>query len=801
MTALEAQERSWSPASEVESPFAAGFAPNSNGHAAAIGFAPWSENIAPFETPESEHFGESDRETLIAEALSELRDESFNEALAYLVEETEHAVAERFTDESASTASERERFGEMYLSEVRYESHRYLDALAAEFESGSLDTLTPEQLVEALNRFDPETGTLTPASEEFVKAIIRKAKGAVKFATKAVKAVGKTVGKVASAVVGPVLKKLKALINPILRRVLAFAVNRLPVPLQGPARKLASRIQLEAEALSEDEAELAMSPANLVDPEALAESFDEALAEALVAGPATNFEHERSEEYEEPEAVATRQLEALAEARSILLDRVRSASDEEDLAPAIEQFVPALIGALRLGIKLIGRPKVVGFLAKYLAKLIQRWVGPKLSQPLSNAIVDTGLRLISLESPDALGELDEAGAAQTALVGVIEDTVRRLAEAESFVLEDEALMELATSEAFAAAVATHFPPRFVKPALQQAPTLGGTFVVRRARSPRPFSKYSRTPEVEITEQIADALPAFGGATLGSVLRAAGVRFPCRARMHIYQAAVGTTVPRTVRIDRPGAGPAQTVLVLPLTRAAAGLLLREPGLGVDVPAPYMRSPQTIAAGQRFYLLEPIGSSGVALPLQSLGRAQIRRLAPSRMWTRIDRSRRQMVVGFFLAEAEAQKVAEAVRAGHGAPPLLQVLQRLINAARPGSHPRSPMRLSFEDSEESEDFEELAGVGSSLGGLRRRASARLRRWLLPNLAAWLRENIEAFSRAVADPAPGVTIEARLAFAPGFGVAPGSQAASRARGAPRRMADARPTITFAIVPGQRQS
>ena len=107
--------------------------------------------------------------------------------------------------------------------------------------------------------------------------------------------------------------------------------------------------------------------------------------------------------------------------------------------------MPALIGALRLGIKLIGRPKIVGFLAKYLAKLIQRWVGPKLSQPLSNAIVDTGLRLISLESPDILGELDEAGAAQTALVGVIEDTVRRLAEAESFVLEDEALMELATS--------------------------------------------------------------------------------------------------------------------------------------------------------------------------------------------------------------------------------------------------------------------------------------------------------------------------------------------------------------------
>ena len=67
-------------------------------------------------------------------------------------------------------------------------------------------------------------------------------------------------------------------------------------------------------------------------------------------------------------------------------------------APAIEQFVPALLGALRLGINLVGRPKVVGFLAKYLAQLISRWVGPQLSGPLSNAIVDTGLRLVTLES-------------------------------------------------------------------------------------------------------------------------------------------------------------------------------------------------------------------------------------------------------------------------------------------------------------------------------------------------------------------------------------------------------------------
>ena len=177
-------------------------------------------------------------------------------------------------------------------------------------------------------------------------------------------------------------------------------------------------------------------------------------------------------------------------------------------------------------------------------------------------------------------------------------------------------MQLATAEAFSEAVATHFPPQFVRPGLQQAPSLGGTFVARRPRSVRTYRKYSRTPEVEVTAQIADAMPTFGGATLGAVLRAAGATFPVRARLHIYQAAAGTTVPRMMRVDRAnggGRGRSARRSVHPLTPAAAGMLLREPGLGVAVPAGFLRSRHRIAAGQRFYLLEPIGAAGtLALP---------------------------------------------------------------------------------------------------------------------------------------------------------------------------------------------
>ena len=124
--------------------------------------------------------------------------------------------------------------------------------------------------------------------------------------------------------------------------------------------------------------------------------------------------------------------------------------------------------------------------------------------------------------------------------------MRRLAENEDYVFEDEDLMQLATAEAFSQAVATHFPAPLRRPALQQAPSLGGTFVRRRPRSIRTYRKYSRTPEVEVTVadrgRVADVRRIDGrrGAARG------GATFPIRARMHIYQSAAGTTLPRMVR---------------------------------------------------------------------------------------------------------------------------------------------------------------------------------------------------------------------------------------------------------------
>jgi hypothetical protein len=748
---MDAQSLTWDARTELFDPFAgASPAREANG---AVGFAPWRDNLSPF--TEGEQASETDSERLFAEAFSELRDEGFDEALAFLAEETEQAIADRFTSESAASAVERERFGEAYLSNVRYEAEQYLDSLQAGLNGKDLESFNADQLDELLDQFDPQIGELTPAGEEFIGSLISKAKKAVKGVVSKVTSVA---GSVAGTLLGPVLNRLRALVSPLLKRVLSFAVGRLPKALQPAARIVASHITSEAE----DES-IYMSPAMLTDVEYLAESFDAAMAEAISSGVTGDFEGEEFLSGDSGETVEGRELETLAGARGALIDRIKTADDSEDLAPAVEQFVPALLGALRLGVKLVGRPKVVSFLAKYVGELIKKWVQPSVSGSLSKAIVDTGLRMVSLES-----ETGAAEAAPVALASVVEDTVRRLAENEDYIFEDETLMQLAAADAFGEAVATHFPARFVRSDLQHAPSLGGTFVTRRARGLRPYHKYSRTPEIEITSQIADTLPTFGGASLGATLRAAGASFPFRARAHIYQAAPGTTLPRMLKADRSqpgGRGYFSTANVHPLTPQAAGVLLREPKLGVSVPPEFLRSRNRIAVGQRFFALEPVGVTGaLALPAEAVARSVAPRLAPSRAWMRTNLRAGRITIGIFLSETESQSVVAALRQGKGGAALLQALvntYRMMDQSSPQSRESAGVQK-----EDSEDFEELAfprrnpapkGIGTAL-------RARVRAWVLPALAEWVRTNAEAFARAAARPDSGVTVLIRLTALPGL-------------------------------------
>lgn len=779
-------EAGWKPSATLESPFAEALLETEPGRAVR-GFETWQASLTPFADGEDERFVDETDEHF-DEALADIRDEEFHEAVASLAEEIEAAIGERFANETSLNVFERERFGETYLSSVQFESEQYLSQLEAGIGNLDVGSLSESQLDEVLNRFDPQSGELTPAGEEFIGKLVKKAKKAVKFVAKT----AKQAGKLAAPLLGPVLKRLRKLVSPLLKRVLSLAIGRLPAPLQPAARTLADRLVAKTSGVQPAPgtaptpiAAPTAAPAVAVDSEALADSFDFMLGEAMTTDEAVLSESETLETGESEAVEEDRDLEALAEARGALIDRLVQADQRADLAPAIEQFAPVVLTALRAGIGLVGRPKVVGFLAKYLAQMIGKWVEPAQAKLLANAIVDTGLKMVTLEA-EQNEAWNESEVVPAALASIVEDTVRRFAENEEYVFEDEDLAQIALADSFGEAVATHFPQDTVRSELQLAPSLGGTFVTRRARALRSYSKYNRTPEIEVSAKMADRLPAFGGTSLGAAMRAAGGQFPLRARMHVYQAKAGSTVPAMLRHDRR-----RGAVAYPLTPGAAGLLLREPGLGGKVPARYLKTPRRIAVGQRVYVLEPVRTGG-------LGRDQSPRAAPSRSWVSISRGGAQVAAGVYLSEAEAQAIAEAMRQGRGHGILLKALTDLFRQSSRSQGESGDLHEAV--GEDSEEFDQLSPQAAARlpAGFKQMLRRRLAAWVLPALAGWVRNNGEAFLRSAAHPDSGVTIRVQLSGIPGLVQATAGKAPSLTSLA--RAMRGTPAMTISAVPGRTQ-
>ena len=213
---------------------------------------------------------------------------------------------------------------------------------------------------------------------------------------------------------------------------------------------------------------------------------------------------------------------------------------------------------------------------------------------------------------------------------------------------------------------------------------------------------------------------------------------------------------------------------------------------------MRSRHRIAAGQRFFHLEPTGPASM-LALQEA--AAPKPAAPTRAWTVINLRKARITVGFYLSETESQTVVTAIRAGRGGPALLQALMaayKMMDAA--GKRDRGRLRILRE---EGEDFEEFAAkIGRLASGLTGSLRKRLRAWVLPALAAWVRANAEAFARAAAAPEDGVTIRVRLTGVPGLDLLGRLPGLPGVPGLPKlavpKIPRGTPSINITVTPGR---
>jgi hypothetical protein len=528
----------------------------------------YSPFLGAISTPgEVDHVGE------FGQLLSQLEDEQFDDAVARLIDEAAalHLASESSWSSSGAAPSLARGELEAWMSPLAAESDRLLETMASRLVGEDLDTLREPELESLLESMRPDSGFLPDAFEQFLGGLFNKAKGLVKGAVNLAKKGIQAVGKILP--IGWLLDKLKVLVRPLLRRVLERAVGMLPVSLQPLARRLASQL------LGQGESESGGAPSQDGN---LAREFDIQAASLMFAGgqpEAEGIVAEAEAEAAQPGSSALAELDA---ARAQLGERLTEMSPGEAPVAELEQFIPAVMAvlpAIRLGISVIGRDKVVGFLAGKIASLIRGQVGPDAAQALARPIVDAGLRMLTLEAPPA-GETTLAG---EALASATEDTVREVLELPGEAFEDPLRLEAEVREAFGAAVARYVPAARLRPDLEALEAAGGGVWILMPRAARPryrYKKFSRVFMVPISRQVARAVLTTDGGTLEMMLLDRGVtEWPAHGEVHLYETLPGSHLGHIAQFEAETESAADALGELePLTPEAAGLLLREPQLG-------------------------------------------------------------------------------------------------------------------------------------------------------------------------------------------------------------------------------
>ncbi len=726
-----------------------------------------AENFVPTGTQTpfvTEYYGEAPGMTAEASNLEQLLFEMYssemNEAIAEMVQEGAALASERAEElgETFGGGATSEQLLEQWLEPVREQAETMLSNVAEALTQQDVQTMSETELEQLFEQFEPRDTGLAPHFENFLGGLLKKGLGLVKGVVNMAKQ------GIASAIrlipgLGPLLNKLKGLIKPLLNRVLKFALDRLPPGLRPAGQRLAR--QLLGEQL--EEAPTGEAPAT-AEVNWIQEQFDREAAQLLFAADEAEQEAVIGESSTETERADSNVVNELQEARARFIEEVSNLERGQDPTQALENFLPAIMAVLplvRTGISLIGRGNVVNFLAKYLAQLIRRYIGPEAATPLSQAIVDTGLRMMTLEAPTQAETRPLAGAA---IAGTIEDTIRRVAEHGEAVFESQALLEAVASEAFQEAAAENFPPQLLRPEIQEASQVQGTWVYMPLNRRRKYyKKYTQIFDVEISPQVAAAIKTFGGTTLAAALRdQLGVQGTVRARMHLYQATCGTWLSRISKFEQvPGLGSAAQSAwsqIHPLTPEAAGTLLRQPGLGKRTSPKFLSNRNLVAVGQRFYYLEIPGVRPPS-PLPGFkGRPR-----SSQINLTLDFPKNEYRAFVYLSEADAQEVAAALRRRDVTAAVTISRKVVIAGVRTvvGGRLRSHIKIRNETPSQ-EQF--LGAVLEKAGQIVLEALiAKLIEWIGRAIADYHQARADEFIRATQDQRYGVTIVVTLRNPPG--------------------------------------
>jgi predicted DNA-binding transcriptional regulator len=734
--------------------------------------------------------------------LNRLYDEEFNEALYEQVSDAAKLYETQLMNEymdSLASSHMAEKALEVHFAPFVREAEGMIGTLAEQLGQRDISSLTENDIEALVNQYKP-SGDLGPNFENFFGSIFKKIGGFVKkVATGAVDLAKKGISAIASLGLGPILNKLKGLIKPLIRKVLQMAINRLPAHLQPIAANLSERLpflkEFEESYDSESEDMAASSVAEIQ------QEFDYRVANLLFAPGNAELELEVAEATAEAQAPAGDSLAELDQARVQFMEALSQLKEGEDVTPHMERFVPALLPALRFGIRIVGRERVVNFLAKFLGKLIQNFVSPQYRDALSQAIVDTGLRLMTLEASPR----DAADIARCSITNLVEETVRTVAAQPDYMLDNPELLEAVTLEAFEQAAAANLPPilsdktYLSRPDLIESRSLRGTWLSMPLQSRKKrYKKYSQVIRTTITPHKASTIITFGGLPLSEYLEehlgiAPGENV--EAEVHLYESTPETLLSEVTRLEQntPGLGSSDAYVRLhPLTTEAAGLLLGEPGLGREAKARYLANPYTSKIGQRFYHLN-IPNRRSLSAIGPKDRARMHRTTQLNLL--MDFQNNQIRIYQYLSEKRAQEIAVKLRqqahVGMITSQLGRILKRGLHRTLIGGFGLKIIHEAVVPEQWAGSLQRLPSVVPQI------LEHKLHEWVLKSLSEFIKNNAMQFIAATEDPANGVTLIITVANPPGFA---NIRQALKGRGMPLpslKLAEGMPTVGIRVAPG----
>jgi hypothetical protein len=610
-----------------------------------------------------------------ATLVNELHEEEFDEAL---FEVRAHARAMHDAQLAMGAArADADRLVTQHFSQLIRESEALVDAMAREFGTREEAGIVEQEIDSFVEGYTP-TG-LDPAFENLFGKLAGKLGRFVKSAA------GTAWRGIKKVALGPVFAAIRSVLRPILNGVLQQAIGRLPEPIRPAAQQLAQKLGLAAakaapagavagadaapSALPGTSDAAAVQDAAGPGDASVQQELDEQLAGTLLAQDEAELSLETAPLRSEAGRSAPAVFAELDDARERFIQQLGELGEGESAAPHVQEFLPAVLPALRVGVRLVGRPRVIGFLAQLLNQLIGKLIGPAQAPALSRAIVDAGFKLLNLE----MAESETPRLAASAVAATVEETVGRVAALPDYVLDDQELLEAFALEAFEQAASANLPALFPQATYRQRPELleagvNAGWVLLPLRGRKRYKRCTRTFKVRVSPHMAEEVESFDGAALSDYLQdqlglAEGDEVD--AQVNLYETLPGTSLADIVHGEREafGAGlsdETNAAQLHPLTPRAAAVMLGKPGLGrAWSPG---SGPHHLAAGQRLFHL----ATG-ARPLTVPGPGRRPRLRRRfHVGVTLDRPQDRIRVCVFVSEVKAQKLALRLRdaAGVGA-----------------------------------------------------------------------------------------------------------------------------------------